>query len=146
MGRLILPRPVAFLGHGFADKDRALVDLVKLALSDVGIEVLTGERPEARGVAEKVRARIEAAEIFVALLTRRYEVCTKFYTTSAWVIEEKGYFLGRGVGRPVVMLVEDGIGVPGETGGLGGDLEYIRFDRLDFDAALDKLREIAAAW
>jgi hypothetical protein len=136
-----MPERAAFVSHAFAERDRTLVDLVKLALRDSGIKVITGEPPEAKGLAEKVRSRIAAAQIFVALLTQRHKIDAGAYTTSPWVIEEKGYFIGRG-GRPIVLLVEEGITVPDETGGLGGDLDYVRFDRLDFDSALDKLREI----
>ncbi len=132
---------VAFLGHSFSPDDRALVIAVKRMLRRERIAVITGERPEARGVAEKIRTRIDVADLFVALLTRRYMIEPGRYTTSPWVIEEKGYFLGRGPSRPVLLLVEDGIKVPDETGGIAGDLEYIRFDRFDLDVARQALHE-----
>ena len=109
-------------------------------LRDVGFETLTGDRPEARGVAQKVRSRIEAADVFVGLLTRRHPIPSGGYTTSPWVIEEKGYFLGLGANRPIVIVVEEGIAVPSETGGLAGDLEYIALERFDPDSAMKKLR------
>jgi hypothetical protein len=137
----------AFLGHSFAVDDRALVEAVVELLREVGFEALTGEAPEARGVAQKVRSRIEAADVFVALLTHRHPIPSGGFTTSPWVIEEKGYFLGLDPNRPIVMLVEKGIAVPNETGGIGGDLEYIALDRYDPDTALKKLHAaLSDAW
>jgi hypothetical protein len=37
-------------------------------------------------------------------------------------------------------MVESGIEVPTEIGGLEGDLEYIEFDRYQLDTALRELR------
>lgn len=137
----------AFLGHSFAAEDHALAEAVKDVLREAGFETLTGAEPEARGVAEKVRSRIEAADVFVALLTRRHALRSGGFTTSPWVIEEKGYFLGLDSTGLVMMVVENGIAIPDETGGIGGDLEYITFDRYDPDTAMKKLRAaLADAW
>jgi len=133
-------RPVAFLGHSFAERDAAVVNYVKKTLRQLGFTVTTGQRPEAKGVAKKVRARIDACEVFVALLTHRHRIDADTWTTSPWVIEEKGYAFGRSSRRPIVLLVEKGIVVPNETGGLGGDVDYIPFDRFELNRLCEKLR------
>jgi len=132
---------VAFVGHCFAQEDRPLVERVKRTLRSSNFSVVTGEPPEARSVGDKVRKRIDSADIFLAVLTRRHKIATGGWTTSPWVIEEKGYALGRNRRRPIILMVEEGILIPDETGGLGGDIEYIRFDRDVFDVARARLRE-----
>jgi hypothetical protein len=41
-------------------------------------------------------------------------------------------------------LIENGILVPSETGGLEGDLEFIEFRRHEFELAKGRLREVLA--
>jgi hypothetical protein len=132
---------VVFVGHTFAINDRPLVEQVKRTLRNAKFSVITGEPPEARSVAGKVRERIDSSDIFVALLTRRHRIAGGRWTTSPWVIEEKGYALGRNMHRPVIIMVEEGITVPDEIGGVGGDIGYISFDRHLFDRARAELRE-----
>lgn len=122
-----------------------MVDAVAGALREAGLSVLTGESAEARGVSDKVRRRIGRSDVFVAVMTRRHPIAGgQAWTTIPWVIEEKGYSLGQNPARPIIALVEQGITVPGETGGLGGDLEVIYFDRQRFEAAEAKLRQVLA--
>ena len=136
-----MPPRVAFVAHSFAASDRVIVDRVKSALQEIGFDISTGEPPGTDGVASKVRRRIESADVFVSILTRRHRISSDVYTTSPWIIEEIGYSLGHRLSRPVLILVEAGIKVPEETGGLGGDLEYFPFDSLDPEPALMKLRQ-----
>jgi Predicted nucleotide-binding protein containing TIR-like domain len=130
---------VAFIAHSFAAEDRPLVMAIKRTIRAAGFEALTGERAEARGVAEKVRARIDRAKVFIALLTRCHKVGDGAWTTNPWVIEEKGYFLGRHRSGRLIVLVEEGIAVPHETGGISGDLEYVPFDRFAFAQAQERV-------
>jgi hypothetical protein len=139
------PRRVVFLGHSFAPDDRALVQLVKRTLATAGCSVVSGEASEARRVSDKVRRRIASADVFVALFTRRHAVKAVGWTTSSWVVEEKAYSLGQDPDRPIILLVEEGIPIPGETGGLNGDLEYIRFERHRTEGPHRKLREMLEA-
>jgi hypothetical protein len=108
--------------------------------------VLTGERPEAKAVGQKVRSRIDSADLFVGVLTRRHSIRDgEMWTTSPWVVEEKGYSIGQRPARPIILLIEDGILVPSETGGLEGDLEFIPFRRHEFELAKERLREVLAS-
>jgi hypothetical protein len=133
-------RRVVFLGHSFAVGDRAIVAVIKRVLRTSGCSVVSGEAPEALRVSEKIRKRIESADAFVALFTRRHSIGDSRWTTSPWVVEEKAYSFGVDASRPIVVLVEDGISIPEETGGLNGDLEYISFDRHGLDICRRKLR------
>ena len=134
--------PVAFVAHSFARTDATLVAATKRAVRSAGYSIVTGEAAEVLRVSEKVRQRIDGATLFVALLTRRFKIGDGRWSTSPWVIEEKAYSLGSDGTRPIILLVERGVAVPEETGGLNGDLEYIGFERERFDVARAKIREM----
>jgi hypothetical protein len=135
-----------FIAHSFAPRDSSVVGSVKEVIRAAGMDCVTGEPPEATTLADKVRRRIARADLFVAVMTRRHRAeGTQDWTTSPWVVEEKGYSLGQRPGRPIIPLVEEGIPVPAETGGLGGDAEVIFFTRPRFAAAEEKLRQMLAA-
>jgi hypothetical protein len=51
------------------------------------------------------------------------------FTTSSWLLEEKGAALA--LGKPCLMLVEDGIDAR-EIGGLQGDDQRLPFNRNNF--------------
>ena len=133
----------AFVAHSFLPNDRAVVDNLIKTIRTAGFSPISGERPEARAVSEKIKRRIHRASVFIAILTRRHAVTDSHtWTTSPWIIEEKGYSLGQNPARPIVLLIEHGIPIPGETGGLEGDLEYFVFDRSHIDLAQRKLRNV----
>lgn len=135
-------RSIVFVAHSFTGPDLALVQAFKRSLHRAGFNVSSGERPESRRVSDKIQARIRRADIFLAILTRRHQIGGRGWTASPWVVEEKGYSLGQNPDRPIVLLIEDGIVVPDETGGMEGDIEYVRFDRYRIDVARASLRDI----
>jgi hypothetical protein len=136
----------AFIARSFATEDGAVFETVAEVIRGAGVSVSTGESPEALTIASKVRGRIDGSDLFVALMTHRHRVEEKkLWTTSPWVIEEKGYALAQNPGRPIILLVEEGIPVPSETGGLAGDMEVIFFTRERFTLAATKLRQMLAA-
>ncbi len=116
-----------FVGHSFNVDDRTLVALLGRLLSAYGIQMVTGEKPSADSVSEKVKARIETAEGFLGLYSRREKIARrKAWTTSAWVIDEKAYALAKG--KKLILLKEQGVE---SIGGLQGDYEYLEFNRPD---------------
>jgi len=129
--RFAIREAPAFVGHSFADEDRDVVDKLKQFLTKLGVKCDSGVRPEPRGVSDKVRERINAAELFVGIFTRRDKKEDGTFSTSAWTIEEKATALA--AGKKLLLFVEDGVT---EFGGLQGDYEYVRFDRDDFGSAL----------
>jgi hypothetical protein len=94
-------------------------------LSALGVKVVTGEKPKADHISEKVKHLIEEQSVFVGLFTRRDKIARKAeWTTSAWVIDEKAYALG--CQKRLILLKEQGVG---SIGGIQGDYEYIEFSR-----------------
>jgi hypothetical protein len=115
----------AFVGQSFAAADDAVNGTVKNFLASMGIQVITGEQPAARSVSEKVKARIESADIFVGIFTCREKLAKRGeWSASAWVIDEKAYAIA--LEKKLVLIKESGVQ---SIGGLQGDYEYLEFDR-----------------
>ena len=121
----------AFVGHSFAEEDEQVVNAITQFLTKLGLRCDSGKRAEPRGVSDKVRARIEAAEVFVGIFTRRGVLSDGCYSTSPWIVEEKGAAISGG--KKLLLFVEDGVN---EFGGLQGDYEYIPFSRDNLGPAL----------
>jgi hypothetical protein len=86
-----------------------------------GFEVLTG-RDASGYISEAVLQRIPQADYLLSLLTKRSQLEEGGYTTSPWLLEEKGVALG--LGKKIVLLVEDGVTGFGQ---LQGDWQRIHF-------------------
>ena len=115
----------AFLGHSFDAVDSEIVECVKSTLQLLGITVITGERPRADRISEKVKRFIDGQPMFVGLYTRRDKIARKSdWTASPWVIEEKAYAVAKR--KKLILLKEHGIS---NIGGIQGDYEYIDFTR-----------------
>lgn len=115
----------AFVGQSFAPDDAQINKCVSDTLEALGIKVVTGEKPKADSISDKVKQLIEEQSIFVGVFTRRDKIARKKeWTTSAWVIDEKAYALGRR--KRLILLKEQGVG---SVGGIQGDYEYLEFSR-----------------
>jgi len=115
----------AFLGHSFDDADLTIANFVKALLEGIGVRVVTGEKPRAARISDKIKRLIDDQHIFVGLFTRRDRVGRRnVWTTSSWVIDEKAYAVARD--KVLVLITEDGVD---NIGGLQGDYEYIKFER-----------------
>lgn len=126
------PVVTAFVGQSFSKNDKAVNDFVFRVLDSIGVKVVTGERPKADSISEKVKRLIEGQQVFVGIFARRDKLARKpEWTTSAWVIDEKAYALGQQ--KRLILLKENGVG---SIGGIQGDYEYLEFSR-------DKLDELA---
>jgi len=91
----------------------------------LGITVVTGERPKADRISEKVKRLIDGQPVFVGLYTRRDKIAGKReWTASPWVIEEKAYAVAKR--KMLILLKEEGIA---SIGGIQGDYEYLEFSR-----------------
>jgi hypothetical protein len=127
--------PTVFIGQSFTNEDAALNSTVGKLLEAYGLRAVTGERPKADSVSKKVRERIEAAEYFLGIFTRRERLRgRREWTTSAWVIDEKAYALANR--KKLILLRETGVQ---SIGGIQGDYEYIEFTRDDLPDMLVKL-------
>jgi hypothetical protein len=131
------PRKTVFLSHRFADEDyvRGLVRL----LVQSGFEVVTGKSANTF-VSKAVLDRIKACEFFVCLMTRDQAKTDGTYTTSPWLLEEKGAALA--FGKPLVLMVEEGVT---DYGGLQGDWQRIHFGAKGFlTAALEAVEQLSS--
>lgn len=115
----------AFVGQSFAPSDKRVNQCVSDMLEALGIKVITGERPKADFISEKVKHLIEEQSIFVGIFARRDKIARKSeWTTSPWIIDEKAYAVGRH--KPLILLKEHGVG---SIGGIQGDYEFLEFAR-----------------
>ena len=128
----------AFVGQSFAPADELVNNSVQKFLESIGIEVITGERPAARSVSEKVKARIEIADIFVGIFTCREELAKAGeWSASMWVVDEKAYAIA--MDKKLVLIKEVGVQ---SIGGLQGDYEYLEFDRAHLEGLVLKLIDV----
>lgn len=113
-------RKAVFLSFDFSRLD--LAEGVTTYLEKVGgFEVLTGQ--DASGsISKSILQRISEADYHLSLLTKRSQLLEGGYTTSPWLLEEKGVALG--LGKKIVLLVEDGVTGFGQ---LQGDWQRIHF-------------------
>jgi hypothetical protein len=119
------PITTAFVGQSFADEDVEVNEPIKKFIEVFGFKVLTGEKPKADTISAKVKERIEEAQLFVGVFTRREKIARRpEWTASSWVIDEKAYALAKN--RRLVLLKEFGVK---NVGGLQGDYEYLEFRR-----------------
>jgi hypothetical protein len=123
--KLTKSRPTLFLAHSFKDSHKDFVNLIIRYLTSLGLEVITGEKPKAAGVSEKVKRLIQDQDFFLALFLRDKKIARRdLWTTSVWTIGEMVY--ANTIGKPSILLVENKIEA---IGGIQGDYEYIPFDR-----------------
>lgn len=115
----------AFVGQSFSPTDKQVNLCISNTLDALGVSVVTGEKPKAALISEKVKRLIEQQTIFVGVFTRRDKIARKpEWTTSEWVLDEKAYALGKQ--KRLILLKEQGVG---SIGGIQGDYEYIEFSR-----------------
>jgi hypothetical protein len=117
--------PTAFLGHSFAEVDKPVVDSVFDTLGAIGISVVTGQRPEADRISEKIKGLIDAQYFFVGIFSRRDKIARRQeWHASTWIIEEKVYAATKG--KRLILLKENGVT---NIGAIQGDYEYFEFSR-----------------
>lgn len=128
----------AFVGRSFVPIDKRVNQCVFETLAALGVKVVTGEKPKADLISEKVKQLIEEQSIFVGVFTRRDKIARKpEWTTSTWVIDEKAYALGRQ--KRLILLKEQGVG---SIGGIQGDYEYLEFSRDALESLVLRLVQV----
>jgi len=130
--------PTAFVGHSFANEDSEVVSAVVRTLERLGITVVTGKKPEANRISDKVKRLIDAQYFFVGVFTRREKVSGKAeWMPSLWIVDEKAYAVGKD--KKLVLVKEEGVG---SIGGIQGDYEHITFSRDRLHDMLVELLEL----
>ena len=133
---MVQPNSV-FLSYRFADKEM-IEGLVEL-LEEQGFTVLTG-RDAPTYISQAILDRIQVAEFFLCVMTAHRELADESFTTSPWLLEEKGAALA--FGKPVVLMVGEKVE---EYGGLEGDWQRIPFTEKGFTrSALKAIKQLKA--
>lgn len=113
-----------FLALSFEDKDKKLNGYFKDILSALRIGYETGESYSKDTIPDKIKKRIESANILIAIFVRRYAISDGSFTTASWLTKELSYAQGKG--KEVIALVEIGIK---DIAGLNMEKEIIFFKR-----------------
>lgn len=127
-----------FIGQSFSASDNDVNKCVFDSLTSLSLKVVTGEKPKAGKISEKVKKLIEQQAIFLGIFTRRDKIARKKeWTTSTWVIDEKAYAVG--LQKPLILLKEEGVN---SIGGIQGDYEYFEFSRERLELLVIKLIQL----
>ena len=118
-----------FLSYSFNERDKDLVSGFIDLLNTSNFQVETGEKNPIGSLSKSIIAKIKNSTVFVVVMTRRDLKENNKYTTSSWLLEEKGVAIA--LGKPCLMLVEDEID-DSEIGGIQGDDQRLCFSRNNF--------------
>jgi len=140
-----------FLAKSFREIDQERIKPIETFLNSfakLGVLIETGEPSEPESISQKVRERIDHADVFVGIFTKRFPICRsrgRFRTAlelilegpadwsaPPWVLQECGYAIRKGCA--LILFVEVGV----DLGGLQGDLEFIPYDYREPSEALTK--------
>jgi hypothetical protein len=144
----------AFIGHSFTPEDEAVVRKILDFLSSLqktlpGFRWAHAEAAEPKELSAKVVPMMREADVFIAICTKKEQVVVSErwiffpktqWKTSDWIIQEIG--LAVGMGHPLVLLVEEGLRLPG---GLQGNINYISFSRDKLEGAFKGLMEMLSS-
>jgi hypothetical protein len=123
-----------FFSHRFAD-DYA-EGMIRL-LEQSGYTVVTGKSANTY-ISKAILNRIKSCDFFLCLMTRDKPKTDGTYTTSPWLLEEKGAALA--FGKTLILMVEEGVS---DFGGLQGDWQRIHFVAKGFlRAALEAIEQL----
>ena len=135
----VKPKSV-FVSYRFEEK--GYFSGIKALLAQKGLDVITGERTHS-SISAVIVERIKQSQSFLSIMTRDKPMADGKYTTSAWLVEEKGAALA--LGKPLILMVESGVDAE-NIGGLQGDWQRIHFDPRGFTTAALQAVEQAAAY
>jgi CheY-like chemotaxis protein len=116
-----------FLSYRFAEDD--YVKGLRALLEKDGFAVVTGQDANTF-ISKAILDRIKSCQFFLCLMTKADEKADGTFTTSSWLLEEKGAALA--FGKKIVLMVEDGVT---DIGGLQGDWQRIHFTPKSFTIA-----------
>jgi hypothetical protein len=118
-----------FLSFSYRETDKELAAGVKLLLTTYGFTVITGENNDIGSLSQSILTKIKQSQKILVLMTRRDQKNNNLFTTSSWLLEEKGAAIA--LGKPCLMMVESDVDVA-EIGGMQGDDARIHFNRDNF--------------
>lgn len=155
----------AFIGHGFTEDDKQLNNTFleyfdEIKKMGIGFTWDHAKDAEPKDLAEKVMSLIKDKNLFVGICTKKERVIgsdkikpcrinRKFFKvhesefnwkTSDWIIQEIGLAIGRGMA--LILLIEEGLRLPG---GLQGNIEHIEFNRQSPERSFIQILEMIRA-
>jgi hypothetical protein len=119
-----IPSKSVFISCRFAEDD--YVNGLCRLLEQNGFRIITGKATNTY-ISKAILNRIKECEFFLCLMTRYEEKKDGAFTTSSWLLEEKGAALA--YGKRIVIMVEEGVA---DIGGLHGDWQRINFNPRSF--------------
>jgi len=125
--QVVRPR-TAFVAHSFDDRGKSYAYEVIKLLSMLDFQVTTGEGYSPEGVSKKVKRRLLAQEVVIAVLSRKDD--------STWLTQETAG--AAFTDKPLILMIEEGVTL---KPGVLGDLEYIRFSEGQISMAFVPLLE-----
>ncbi len=131
-----------FLGYSYREIDDEFVSGFKELLIDRGYKVIDGKASSLGSISQAILEKIALSDMVVIVMTKRDKKENGKFTTSAWLLEEKGaaFALKRDVGMFVEEEIDDA-----DIGGIQGDNQRFTFTRNNFlKVAMNFLKIIEA--
>lgn len=116
-----------FLSHRFEEAE--WIDGLSSLLASNGFTVIDAKNSSTY-IGQAILERIQEAEFFLCLMSKYKRKDDGLYTTSPWLLEEKGAALA--LRKRIVLMVEEGVD---DYGGLQGDWQRIHFSTKGFTKA-----------
>ena len=163
--RIVVNEIKAFVGHSFTPDDATVVREFLKYFDQIhslypGFSWEHAEAAKPFELSDKVLSQITGKNAFIGICTkkecvvantslsplilrpdyRKAKVTDFSWKTSDWIIQEIGLAIGRGL--KIILLVEEGLRLPG---GLQGNVEYIEFNRSTPTNAFGKILEMLEA-
>ena len=127
-----------FLAHIFSEEN--LIGKLKKIIEQHNYRWKEGKRDDLGSISEDILTKIKDCGFFIAVMTKKDKLQSGNFTTSSWLIEEKGAALAFGH-RPLIM-VEEGVDRH-YVGFLQSDDEMIYFNKSNFDTKIkEAIRKI----
>lgn len=122
-----------FLAHRFEEEE--LIEKLKNVITREDYNCKEGTREDLGSISEDILLKIKNCGFFIALMTKKDKLASGLFTTSSWLLEEKGAALAFGH-RPLIMAERE---VDRHyVGFLQSDDEMIFFDRSNFDEKIEE--------
>jgi hypothetical protein len=122
----LIVKPVVFVGYRYNKEDEdiaeSFVELMKLE----GLNVVTAKTAKPIDVDDKVKEQISKCDGAIIIFTKAEELKDGTWATSAWLLDEKAFTLGKG--KEVGLFFEECIS-DSQKKGLQGNLEHVEFNR-----------------
>lgn len=130
--------PTVFIPYNLGEKNKEIVTKFIDFISKFDVVISVGSETDTTSVSEKVKLKIDNADIIIAIITKDEQDDKGNWSSSKWIIEELAYSLGC-KNKEIIRLIEKDCITDGR---IFGDKEYILFNRENPTEAFIKLAEV----